>query len=124
MFLLFPQTGFPPVQRERKGVSRGREGGGGSIYFSIFDLINRQPNYLPIVPLGWLSTCVTMAALDLPSTACYEVHENIHVDTSGTFDVRGNSKKNHVRLLTMLLFDLERQRGSYILVSLLIYDMF
>ena len=28
-FLLFPQTGFPPLQRERLGRSRGRGGGGG-----------------------------------------------------------------------------------------------
>ena len=28
-FLLFPQTGFPPLTREQKGGSRGREGGGG-----------------------------------------------------------------------------------------------
>ena len=39
MFLLFPQTGFPPLQREQKGGSRGRGGGGGGGG-------TRQPSYL------------------------------------------------------------------------------
>ena len=30
-----------------------------------------------------------MAALNLPSTACYEVHENVRVDTLGKTTVNG-----------------------------------